>query len=485
MTQIKYLAFPRWFWNSDTFKLEQDSTSPNFNSVKERTFDYSKFPQVPPPTTKIVTHGDYKYDVLKAIEGQAQRRDIIETVGYTHFQRFKGIDAAGSDGQPFFNVYPNSKLFHHSNEGDSNGNALYGLPQLAATDEEWQYINAESNAIGYFPDATQIANTRALMDSLHAQKPQNKYSFYAPQVFPIWSKFYGAKDGDSSKADELCSMLDSPPDSQFEAMGADYLLEDVYSLQKENTQVFTAIGIFTKQLARKKFALTNKSVYSKVIYLIWSKTENFGFQFRYRKNNGTMVVTGEIDGLAKQPANPEHNYNLILHGLTGADGVMAFADKFSAFGSVNIEGQMRDLELENVNDYTQVKLRNQIYAVAPAIIPAASYNMLTGVGLWQTSLLRTLLDSTQSDWFTPDFVYNGNLRTGKFKQIPYNIYLKEPTVEMKMVGNKVMIYAANLCNSPATVPKTINVKFTDNNNINREIPVVLKGNKAELVTISL
>lgn len=477
--KIKYLPFPEWFWNSNTFKLETNNTSSNYLSIKERVFDYTNFPDVTPPNNKFVGHAEYRYDLLKAQETDEIRRDPSERIGYTYFPRLQGL----LEGQtnPFFNAYPTSKQVKFAHEAGSIYNdTLTMSPQI----EDMIWINGEQG-IGYSIDDAGAAKVKTLITNLKSAKPNSKYGIYSLQVFPIWSLFYGS-DTDFTKADILCEMLNNPPTSIHEKCGMDYLMEDLYSLGSMNTQIFVAIGIFTKQLARKKYQLTGKSVYNDVRYLIWSHTENFGFNFNYIKHTGEMISCGELDGLSKAPANPEHNYNLALHGLTSANGIFSFIDRKTTFGSVNINGVMRDLEKENVDGTeggTTAILNGQLWKVAPAIIPSMSANMLVSIAIWQTSFVRDIIDSTLYEWFTPDFTYNGNFRTGKYKQIPYNIFYKEPTFELKFNDNKskAVLYAVNLSDVVPTTPIHVQVKITNT----LTIPVTLKGNKAELIKIDL
>jgi hypothetical protein len=478
--KIKYLPFPEWFWESKTFQLETNASHSNYKSVKERVFDYDTFPTVTAPTNKFAGHGEYRYDLMKAQEGTSIRRDPSEKVGYTHFPRFDGF---GSQNNPFFNAYPTSKQVKFANEA---GNVFNNTLTMSPQQEDIVWINGEQG-IGYSLGLGSIEAQRvkAMVDGLKAAKPNSKYGIYSLQVFPIWQLFYEIKDN-VNKADILCTMLDNPPTSIHEDCGMDYLMEDLYSLESGNTQIFTAIGIFTKQLARKKYQLTGKYVYNDVRYLIWSHTENLGFNLSYRKNTGEMINCGELDGLSKAPANPEHNYNLALHGLTSANGIFSFIDRFTSFGTVNIDGVNRDIEKENVDGTdggTAANLNGQLYKIAPALIPSSSANMLMSIALWQTSFVRDIIDSTVNDWFTPDFTYNGNLRTDKYKQIPYNLFYKEPTFELKFNNDKskALLYAVNLSDTVPTIPIQVQVKITDT----LTIPVVLKGNKAELITINL
>lgn len=477
--KIKYLAFPDWFWDSNTFKLETNISDSNYLSIKERVFDYTNFPNVTPPNNKFVGHAEYRYDLLKAQELDSVRTDPSERIGYTHFPRLQGLLEGQTNA--FFNAYPTSKQVKFAHEaGSIFDDTLTMSPQI----EDVVWINGE-RGIGYAIDDAGAAKVKTLITNLKAAKPNSKYGIYSLQAFPIWSLFYGS-DTDAAKADILCEMLNNPPTSIHEKCGMDYLMEDLYSLGNTNTQIFVAIGIFTKQIARKKYQLTGLPLYNDVRYLIWSHTENLGFNFNYIKNTGEKITCGELDGLSKAPANPEHNYNLALHGLTSANGIFSFIDRKPTFGSVNINGTMRDLEKENVDGTdggTSAILNGQLWKVAPAIIPSMSANMLVSLALWQTSLVRDIIDSTLYEWFTPDFIYNGNTRTGKYKQVPYNIFYKEPTVEVKFNDDKskCLIYAVYLSETVPTIPVHFQVKITDD----ITVPVILKGNKAELIKIEL
>jgi hypothetical protein len=158
------------------------------------------------------------------------------------------------------------------------------------------------------------------------------------------------------------------------------------------------------------------------------------------KNDGTFIKMGEFDGIIKSPANINTNYNLALAGVTIADGFWHFNDRFCTFGSVNVDGVMRDLEKEfvqNNNSPTSLfpgsvtaYLRGQFYKILPSMV-WLGVNQYSALAIWHAHLQRDIIEDTTHDWFTPDFIYNNNERIGKFKEIPYNLQFKEPTDQAK------------------------------------------------------
>jgi hypothetical protein len=177
--------------------------------------------------------------------------------------------------------------------------------------------------------------------------------------------------------------------------------------------------------------------------------------------------------------------------MTTADGLFHFIDRFCAFGDVNVDGTLRDLEIENVNGSIQVTLRNEIYTIGPSII-WLGVNQYVVLAMWQASQHKDIIEDTNYEWFTPDFIHSthGVRRTGDYKQIPYNLHYKEPTIEMKYYYNtqlnkrECLIY---VCNFEATndTLEFVTVIANDLTGNEIQIPITLKGFKAELVRVTI
>jgi hypothetical protein len=214
---------------------------------------------------------------------------------------------------------------------------------------------------------------------------------------------------------------------------------------------------------------------------------------KYKKNDGSFIQMGEFNGVIKSPANINTNYNLALAGVTIADGFWHFIDRFCTFGSVNVDGYMKDLEKESIqNDsntttypYAQTAyLRGQYYKILPAVV-WLGVNQYSALAIWHAHLQRDIIEDTTNEWFTPDFIFNNVRRIDFEKEIPYNLRFKEPTVQAKYSADKTecLLYVCNFDTNDTTQQiVTIILTNKDNNEVN--VPVVLKGTKAELVRVT-
>lgn len=491
--KIKTSAIPEWFFQTDLFKLETNSSNLNYNSPKKRIHDYSTFPTYTAPSNKIAGHPEYDYAFMKNQENNSVRIDPGQQVGYNIFPKLSGL--LPQDTDTFLNAYTSSQQIRFATEGglvfDDNLN-------LNPTPERIQWINGEivdGHGIGYTLETYLAPRVKKMIDRLKQNEisANSKYGIYSLQAFPVWSDIYETIAGSTSAADKLCNYLENPPDSIMELCGFDYLMEDIYCIDSGKSQFYAAMGIYMKQLARKKYLQTNKEIYKKFYYLLWSHSEFFGTKIQYKKNDGSFIKMGEFDGLTKSPANINTNYNLALAGVTIADGFWHFNDRFCTFGSVNVDGVMRDLEKEGVQNNggsttypgsLTTYLRGQYYKILPAIV-WLGVNQYSALAIWHAYLQRDIIEDTTNDWFTPDFIFNNVPRTGKEKEIPYNLYFKEPTVQAKYSADRTecLLYVCNFDTNDTTQQiVTIKLKNKDNNDVN--VPVVIKGTKAELVRVT-
>lgn len=483
--KIQTTSIPEWFYNSEMFQLETDSNDKNYNSPKQRIFHYDTFPTFTSPSNKIAAHPEYDYGFMKSQENNSVRIDPGQRVGYNRFPKFTGVLA--NETTPFLNAYANDQQIAFKNEGGSLYDDQNPLNLGGGTTEHLQWINGEQG-IGYSinPSETdKLQKMNTFLNQCRSYQPNTKFGIYSLPAFSIFGQFYNINE--TSVRDTLCGYLETPPDSIHELCGFDYLMEDLYAINSSKTQFYIALGMFEKQLARKKYLLTNKEIYNKFYYILWSHTEFFGFQLRYRKNTNELITCGELDGLTKAPSNPNYTYSIALAAMTTGDGLIHFNDRFCTFGTVDINGTMRDLEIENVDasPFVSATLRNQTYTVGPAIV-WLGVNQYVALAIWQASLNKDIIEDTTYDWFTPDFINStGTLRTGNNKQIPYNLYYHEPTFEVKYSANKneCLIYACNF-DSINPSPETTTVIVKDKNNNDVQIPITLKGLKAELVRVT-
>jgi hypothetical protein len=510
--KIKTSAIPEWFFSSSMFNLETNISSSNYNSPKQRIYDYSTFPTYTAPSNKIAGHPEYDYTFMKNQRNSSSRIDPGEQVGYNIFPRLIGL--LPQDSASFLNAYSSSQQIRFATEGglvfDNNLN-------LSSTPERIQWINGEisnGHGIGYTIEPQYYQNVRNMLTQVKSNpiSSGSKYGIYSLQAFPnVWNNFGYINGSDLTPVNTLCNYLINPPTSVMEETGFDFLCEDLYSVEENEATWYGAMGIYMKQLARRKYELDpSKEIYKKFYYILWSHSEFFLNKIPYKKNNSNNLISnGEINGLQKVPSAIHLNYSLALAGVTLADGFWHFIDRFCTFGPVDIINENGTVAESNVdleqysingtinnidNTYNDggktTYLRGQYYKILPAMT-WLGVNQYAALAIWHAYLQRDIIQDTTYNWFTPDFRnMNGVLRTGNEKRIPYNLHYNEPTVEAKYSADKTecLLYVCNFkpSSSNAITPYIVKVILNPTDTLNGEIevPVVLKSSKAELVRVT-
>jgi hypothetical protein len=512
--KIQTSATPEWFYNSDCFKLETDSNNKNYKSVKQRIYDYKNYPRFTAPKNKIAGHPEYNYVDLLNIQNDENRYDPGQKVGYNIFPKRPHTQSQSNyTNKPFFNGHSNENQYAFKGEGgliESTTNPL----NLDATNEKYQYINGEFNkenpptsGIGTVLTVPGgITSMQQFMNREHSKEvsKNTKFSVYSLIAYEILYKFYDLQ----TYKEQLCGYLTNPPTSQMIEGGLDFLLEDIYCVGYGDLFLLIPWGIFEKKIALKQYKLSGKKGYNEFIFLLWSHSEFFGINLFYKKNNGTVINRGENPsasgdpGDSKAPANALFNYSAALAAMTIGDGLLHFIDAVYAWGEfTNENNQIEDLEnLPNTNISAAKYFANDStaingdsasgYAVRPAIV-WMGVNQYASLAIWHAYQNKDIIEDTEFEWETPDFLSptNSTRRTGNDKQIPYNLYYNEPTFEIKYFNNKTnnkrecLIYACNF-NSKKTVPEIVTVILKDKNGNEVNVPIVLKGKKAELVRVT-
>ena len=495
--KIKTSPTPEWFFQTDLFKLETNPSDINYNSPKKRIHDYSTFPTYTTPSNKIAGHPEYDYTFMKNQENNSVRIDPGQQVGYNIFPKLNGL--LPQNTETFLNAYTSSQQIRFATE---SGLVFDDNLDLNPTSERIQWINGEivdGHGIGYTLEPYLAPRVKKMIDRLKDNQisANSKYGIYSLQAYPIWNDFY--QTNDISVVNKLCDYLENPPESIMELCGFDYLMEDIYCIDSNKSQFYGAMAIYMKQLARKKYQLNpTKQIYNKFYYLLWSHSEFFISKMKYKKNDGSFIKMGEFDGIIKSPANINTNYNLALAGVTIADGFWHFNDRFCTFGSVNVTDEngnvtIRDLEKESIQNNNNstlfpgsvtTYLRGQYYKILPSMV-WLGVNQYSALAIWHAYLQRDIIEDTTTEWFTPDFIYNNKLRINKEKEIPYNLYYKEPTVQAKYSadGNDCLLYVCNFDTNDIN-QQIVTIKLKNKDNIDVNVPVVLKGTKAELVRVT-
>lgn len=483
---------PDWFKTSNNFILEEDSSNVHYKSVKERIYDYSKFPTFTLPSNKILSTQTKRYSLYKSLEGSSTRLDPLNNYGHTHFTSMEGIPP-GSVYKKYINGYPNSKYIAFRDFGGT-----YKVPATytySANSDGIQWINGE-NTVGYsIADETERAAIEALMNTAKAAQPSSKFGIYSIQTFNnTLNKWYESENTEAS-ALTLVGYLTTPPSSPQVDAGFNLLMEDLYSTYFRGTDDFPAYYIYLKQIAKKQFQLTGNAAYSKMLAIFWTQSEFAGLEFIWKRKDGFVVRCGEggsIDGKVKTNAYIDHAYNLGLACTTIGDGLVGWESvdiATLAYKSENVNGSSVDTEKMSTGNI-QATLDGDIFLIDPARTWKGSQMFVT-LAAYQASLHKTIIEGTTYDWDTPDFIYNGGtLRTGIYKTIPYNKFYKEPVVMYKYSNDKseCLIYACNFWNGNQSSdnvanPKHLIVKIQDSLGVTKNISILLKNKKAELVKV--
>ena len=474
---------PEWFFNSKCFILEADSNSVHYKSVKERIEDYSTIPTFTLPSNKIFSSQTKKYSIYKSLEGNSVRTDPSENYGSTHFSSMTGIPL--STPKKYINGYPDSKLISFRDFGGNlNDPPSYNY---GANSDKIQWINGEST-VGYVIDnESERAAIEAIMNTAKTAQPNSLFSIYSIPAFTIFDKWYDSSSN-LTKVNELAAMLTTPIDSVQITAGFNLLMEDLYSTDFNGTDDFPALYILMKQIARKKYQLTGNSAYSKFLSIFWSQNEGKGLKYIWKRKDGFVVRCGEggsIDGLVKPNAYIDHAYNLALACFTIGDGLVGYEGNdisMLSCTSDNVNGSIIDVEKISTSNI-QASLNGDIFLIDAARTWKGSM-MFVRLAAYNASMYKSIIEGTTYEWETPDFIYGSNTRTGIYKTVPYNKYYKEPVVEFKYSNDKseCLIYACNFWNT-STTPKLVTVKIADNLGVIRNIPILLKNKKAELIKV--
>lgn len=468
MARIEEIVLPKFVLDSPTFKPGSDGNAKMIDT-------YDTYPTFTPPANKLTFPGEYNYALLQANEGQATKTDYMRRVGYNL------SDSA------YFNAYTYDQYVRFVNEGgtieqDNSLNLGPGFP------EKWQWINGEQG-IGYNiaqGDTTRINRVKAFMQFAKSLRPNAKFAIYSLQAFQVWGDYYAAVEGDLAKATTLANYITTPIDSIQALCDMTWMLEDFYTVSSSNSQMYIGLAMYLNQLRRRKAQLEpTVEAYQRLVFLLWSHSEFFGFQQRY-VHRGTYVFQGEGDGLTKFPASGELNHGLALYGCTSGGGIGSFSDRIPAEGFVNINGVQRDLEQEDIHNGSnnvvnvQVSLNGNIKNIHPARVWLGNNNLVTGA-IWQASQAKDIIEHTVSDWFTPDFSYNGNLRTGIHKTVPMAMYYKDPLMEVKYSADKssCLIFLTHPSVNDYT-RRTVTVKLTNADNQPVDVELSIVGRRSQL-----
>ena len=257
--------------------------------------------------------------------------------------------------------------------------------------------------------------------------------------------------------------------------GCNAVFDAIYSTN-DSLYDFTALYIYKKQLLRLKYG-NNIPLYS----LMWTENEGVdhfpGLAVDRKREDGTFI---NLKG-AKHNANAEYMYNVAIVSLTVGDGIIGWEGVMPSIYSEDPAREPFGVDTASPN-LIQVQVGTETWALDNARV-WKSCRLFWDLALYHVSLYKDIIEGTTNDWQTPNFEYNGNVRTGNLKLVPYNKLYSEPVVQLKY--NNTKSEALILVHNPwATNLDTKQVRVYDSDTGLNET-VMVKGTKCELYKVIL
>lgn len=437
---------PDWFWTSGSFS-------------NKRLPEYSIFPTFTIPNNKL-SASMIKQDVeIGMISGQ---KHPLEKVGFNLFYTNWGG----------FTNYPKSKLINYTDLGYSNINPTdenswtYNLNQ-----EKIQWLNGEApllyDGAGVAANPNKRNKLRQILGDAINNSPTSEIMVYSWIAISSFEDWYNTDISKLIPPYSDNNLIYSPQiDCGFNAM-----MQQIYSLNDKYYD-YPAFFIYQAQLAKLKYP--NNKLYA----VLWTENEIVdGFtelnNVKRKRQDGVFINLPN----SKANAPAEYIYNCVLASMCLGKGIF------------NWEGTMFELATESLNSEPsgrdlgnpiQITVGNEIWEEKST--RCWKGNMMFWIlALYHISQHKDTIEETNFDWITPDFEYNGVLRTGNFKMIPYNKLYKEPVVQLKYNNNKTKA-SVLIMNCWGDNTKVQTVRVIDGN-IDVVLPV--NGTKAELYKINL
>lgn len=441
---------PDWFWNSLSFN-------------DRRLPDTSVFPTFTIPSNKLSASMLRQDTEVGQIVNQ---KHPLEKIGYNLFYTNHGG----------LTNYPNSKLINFTDLGYNSSNPFdenfwtYNLHP-----ERIQWLNGEM-ALGY--DGSGVASNpakkaklRQILGAAISNSPTSELMVYSWEAIGKLVDWYNVSDNTINNLIAPYSNTNLIYSPQIDC-GFNAMMQQIYSLNGSETYDYPAYFIYQCQL--KKLKYPNNNIYA----LLWTENETVdGFPLlrnvKRKRQDGTFI---NLSG-AKANAPVEYIYNSVLAACCLGGGIFGW------------EGVMPDLTTEDIANETngwdvgtnnaQISVGSETWVKSNTRV-WKSNRLFWDLALYHLSQHKDTIEETNFDWITPDFEYNGNLRTGNFKMIPYNKLYKEPVVQLKYNNNKTKasLLVMNCWGDYTT--KTIRII---DGNIDIVVPV--NGRKAELYKINL
>jgi hypothetical protein len=459
MSKVISTPTPDWFWESKSF------------TEGKRLPKYDNFPAVTIPTNKKSASMLRQDTEIPLISGN---KHPLERIGHNMFYTNHGG----------LTNYTNDKLavftdlsYNGSNPTDES---QWGMAQ---NPQKIQWLNGEmplgydGRAVMGYNATTGTGNSnkanklRTILGAALAANPGIQIGIYSwIDVIPL-SLWY---NNDTSALLNYYTTPSTIYSAQVDA-GCNAVFDAIYSTN-DSLYDFTALYIYKKQLLRLKYN-NNIPLYS----LMWTENEGVdgfpGLSVDRKREDGTFI---NLSG-AKANANAEYMYNVAIVSLTVGDGIIGWEGVMPSIYSEDPAREPFGVDTASPN-LIQVQVGTDTWALDNARV-WKSCRLFWDLALYHVSLYKDIIEGTTNNWQTPDFEYNGNVRTGNLKLVPYNKLYSEPVVQLKY--NNTKSEALILVHNPwATNLDTKQVRVFDSITGLNET-VMVKGTKCELYKVIL
>jgi hypothetical protein len=451
MSKVITTPTPDWFWESKSF------------TEGKRLPKYDNYPAVTIPSNKksaSMLRQDTEIPLINA------NKHPLEKIGHNMFYTNHGG----------LTNYSYDKLVYFTDLGYNGSNPTDESQwSMAQTPHKIQWLNGEmpfgydGNAI--MGNSSKANKLRQILGAALTANPGIQICIYS------WIDIINLGLWYNNNTTSLINYFNNPStvySAQLDA-GCNAVMDAIYSVN-DGLYDFTALYIYKKQLMKLKYG-SNIPLYS----LLWTENETVDdfpllHAVKRRRQDNVFINLGG----AKHNANAEYMYNVAIVSLTVGDGVLGW------------EGVMPSLYTEDPSKETlgwdvgggiiQTNVGTETWSIDNARV-WKSCRLFWDLALYHVSLYKDIIEATTYDWQTPDFEYNGNIRTGNFKQIPYNKLYKEPVVQLKY--NNTKTEALILVHNPwASNLDTKQVRVFDSTTGLNET-VMVKGTKCELYKVIL
>ena len=440
---------PDWFWNSESFN-------------EKRLPDTSVFPTFTIPNNKFSASMLRQDTELGQIVNQ---KHPLERIGYNLFYTNHGG----------LTNYPNSKLINFTDLGYSSTNYTdenswsYNLHT-----ERIQWLNGENplgyDGVGVAGNPAKKAKLRQLIGAALANSPTSEIMVYSWGAVGNLSDWYATSPSTINNLMNPYTNTNLIYSAQIDC-GFNAMMQQIYDINADNYD-YPAFFIYQCQL--KKLKYPNNNIYA-VLWLENETVDKFPLlrNMKRKRQDGVFI---NLSG-AKANAPVEYVYNCVLaacclgKGIFGWEGVMPDLTTEDRANETNGFDVGTNNTQVSVGSDTWVKSNTRVWK---------SNRLFWDLALYHLSQHKDTIEETNFDWITPDFEYNGVLRTGNFKLVPYNKLYKEPVVQLKYNNNKTK--ASLLVMNCWGDHTTKTVRVIDGN---IDVVVTVNGRKAELYKINL